>query len=251
MWDIGTPVAQGFGMRRFTLLAALLTLAGCASDAPAPDAQPDGVIVRVDQPLVLADDVVIPSDDDRLVDVLVEGDRLRFAYAGAPRLPFEVGSLIVGNEGAGYLGRVLDVAVDGDDRLVRIERASLDDLIESGSFRVQLEPSADEIREEGEVGARTSALGGRFDLVPTEVLDGSAWCEGLGGAELRLAHTLETTGIDTDFVFEKEGFLGVRKAGVTASGGATLTVVLETEGDLDARCAIDVLEALDWLGSVA
>lgn len=239
---------MGSGMRRFSFLAALLALAGCTSDVPPSDAQPDGVIVDLEQPIVLADGVVVPSDDDHLVDVMIEGDRLRFVYAGAPRLPFEVGSLIVGNEGAGYMGRVLEVTAEGNDRLVRLEAVGLDDVIESGAFRVQLEPSADEIRDEGEVGARSSALGGRFDLVPTEVLDGSGWCEGVGGAELRLSHTLETTGIDTDLVFEKEGLLGIRKAGVTASGGASLTVVLETEGELDARCAIDVLEALNARG---
>lgn len=230
-------------------LLATLALAACAAEAPAHEPTPEGVIATVERPLTLADDVVVPSDDARLLDVSFEDDgRLRFVYAGAPQLPFSVGSVIVGNEGRGYMGRVVDVEHVGDDRLVSIEPVGLDEVVVDGAFRVQLEPDAAEIVVEGDVGGLASPLGGRFDLVPREILDGAGFCEGLGGASLRVSHALETSSIGTDFVFEREGLLGVRKAGVTATGGVTLTVVLETEGELDARCAVDVLEALNARG---
>ncbi|MBX3245645.1 MAG: hypothetical protein KF901_00540 [Myxococcales bacterium] len=231
------------------LVLALALSAACAAETPAHEPTPEGVIATIERPLVLADDVVVPSDDARLLEVRFEDDgRLRFVYAGAPERPIGIGAVIVGNEGRGYMGRVLEVEAAGDDRLVRFEPVGLDEVIEDGAFRVQLEPDAAEILVEGDVGGLVSPLGGRFDLVPREILDGAGFCEGLGGASLRVSHELETSSIGTDFVFEREGLLGVRKAGVTATGGVILTVVLETEGDLDARCAVDVLEALNARG---
>lgn len=227
----------------------LLLAVGCAADGGSGTSLPEGVDVDVTEPLTLNEGVRVIQGDSALLDVTLEADgRLRFHYVGAPELDFAAGDMIVGNEGPGYMGRVLTIDADGDDRLVSLEPVGLDEIIAEGAFSVHMTPDQSEFVEvTDEVGGRSDALGGNFDLIPAEVLDGAGVCEGMGAASVRLTHHLETRGIDTDFVFEKSGF-SVRKAGVTVTGGATLTLVLETSGTIDVACAADIIDYLNRRG---
>ena len=118
-------------MTHCTRISCLLALAvGCAAPASNDMPLPSGVGVTVEQELVLEDDVRVPSDDRNLLGVELEPDgRLRFRYASAPEIDFQVGEVIVGNEGRGYQGRVLEIAMDGNDRLVSFEPVGLDEVL--------------------------------------------------------------------------------------------------------------------------
>lgn len=237
-------------MTHFSRISCLLALAvGCAAPTSDDMPLPSGVGVTIDEPLVLEDDVRVPSDDRNLLGVDLEDDgRLRFRYATTPEIDFQVGEVIVGNEGRGYQGRVLDIAMDGNDRLVTFDPVGLDEVLAQGAFTLRATPEETELApvDDG-VGSRSDALFGSFDLVPTEILDGAGSCEGVGYGQLRFRHQLQTRGLDTEVTFDRSGF-SVRRAGVVVRGGATLTLEVETNGAVDAQCALDVIDALNRAG---
>lgn len=248
---LGTRKGLSTLMNHFARISCLLALAvGCAAPTSNDAPLPTGVGVTIDEPLVLAEDVRVPSDDRNLMGVELEADgRLRFRYATAPEIDFQVGEVIVGNEGRGYQGRVLDIAMDGTDRLVTFEPVGLDEVLEEGAFTLRATPEETEIVpvEEDGVGSRSDALLGSFDLVPTEILDGAGSCEGVGYGQISFRHNLQTRGLDTEVTFDRSGF-SINRAGVTIRGGATLTLELETNGSVDAQCALDVIDALNRAG---
>ena len=236
-------------MRKLTRLFCLFALAaGCAG--PSDDAPTAGVDIAIEQPLVLESDVRLPGDDARFLGVSQEADgRFRFRYEAEPEIDFAVGDVLVGNEDRGYQGRVLDIATDGFDRLVTLEPVGLDEVLAEGAFTVRAIPEETELRPVAEdgVGSRSDALLGTFDLVPQEILDGAGSCEGVAAGQIRFKHHLQTRGLDTKVTFDTSGF-SVNRAGVTVSGGATLTLELETNAAVDAQCALDVIDALNRQG---
>ncbi|MAQ18203.1 MAG: hypothetical protein CMN30_25830 [Sandaracinus sp.] len=236
-------------LTRLTVLLAFA--AACAAPAAEQTGPlPEGVRLSVDSPLVLADDVRVPSDDGRLRNVTIEDDgRLRFVYSGTPEIDFVTGQVIVGNEGQGYMGRVLDIAADGDDRLVALEPVGLDEVLAEGAFTLNVMPNEEEFTQvlDDGVGSRADALGGSYELVPTEILDGAGSCEGVAAGQITFRHSLETRGLDTELVFDRSGFT-INEAGVKVTGGATLRAEIETTGTVDAQCALDVIDALNRAG---
>ena len=225
--------------------------AACAAPSGSPSGPlPAGVGLTVDRALVLADDVRVPSDDDNLVAVDLEADgRFRFRYSGAPRVDFAAGQVVVGNEGLGYMGRVLDIAEEGNDRLVTLVPVGLDEVLADGAFTLQVTPDESEfmaVSEDG-VGSRADALGGSYELVPQEVLDGAGSCEGTAVGQIKFRHQLQTRGLDTELIFDRSGF-SINEAGVTVTGGVTLKLEVETAGAVDAQCTLDVIDALNRAG---
>ncbi|MEM1414765.1 MAG: hypothetical protein AAGH15_07685 [Myxococcota bacterium] len=233
-------------MKHLVPALAVLVLVACATDAAPLDDSPASVEVALERPITLQAAVRVLEDEAEVLDASVAADgrlRLRFAPGRVPLLA--AGEVIVGNEGAGYMGRVLAVWPDGAEALlVELEPVGLDEVIEDGAFRVHLVPDAEEIVAVDGVGRAASPLGGSFDLVPTALLDGAAWCEGLGEGAIELEPSFETDGLETDLIFDRRGLFGIQRAGVEVSGGATLTLTLRTSGELDARCMADLLEAI-------
>ncbi|MBX3251449.1 MAG: hypothetical protein KF901_30000 [Myxococcales bacterium] len=209
------------------------------------------VQLAISRPLTLARGVVVPSDDGRLVEVALEpSGELRFVYGGTPERPFDVGSLLVGDDGPGYMGRVLAIRDEGRTRWVTLEPVGLDEIVEDGAFEASFDladrfvDAGGGVPDVGEVGAVTSELGGRFSLVPGDLFDGAGSCSGAGLAGgVRLSHSLETRSLQTRVVFDREGLV-VRRAGVTANGRVATTLTLEADGQVDVRCMVDVLEVL-------
>lgn len=237
-----------------TTFVIALALVACTDPPPPPPAD-DDVEIAIERPLVLADDVVIPRDDPRFLGVTEEDDgRLRFRFDGGPARAIEVGAILVGHEGAGYQGRVTERALDGDDVVVRLDPVGLDAVIADGAFVLSMdlgERDGEDDDEDDEdaastadagVGRTESALGGRVALVPGEFLDGAGSCAGSRGITggVRFAHELETRSLRTNVIFDVEG-LSVRRAGVTATGLVATKLTFEADGEIDVRCALDVL----------
>ena len=243
----------GFDLCGPLLMVGMALGAGCAPPEPASQPLPAGVRLTVDQPLVLMDDVRVPTEDSMLRTVTVQSDgRLRFSYGGVAEIPFEVGQVIVGNEGRGYMGRVQAVADEGLDRWVTLTPVGLDEVLAEGAFTLRVQPDEEElafVSDDG-VGRRMDRLGGDFDLVPSEILDGAGSCEGVGAGAIRFRHHVQTRKLDTELIFKRSGFLGttVDKAGSIVRGGATLTLELQTSGAIDTQCSLDVIDALNRAG---
>ncbi|MCB9611360.1 MAG: hypothetical protein H6721_09240 [Sandaracinus sp.] len=232
-------------------VALVLVLVGC-SDAASPPPLEEGVSLTLRRPIVLADDVLIPRNDPRFEEVVFEDDeRLRFRFEGGPTRAWREGLLVVGNEGPGYMGRVVELAVEGDERVVRLAPVGLDEVVEDGAFELSLELG--DLAREGEleldtdagVGAVESALGRRVALVPGEFFDGAGSCAGSRGITggVQFSHSLETRSLRTNVIFDTEGF-DVRRAGVEATGLVATTLTFEADGEIDVRCMLDVLELL-------
>lgn len=239
-----------------TTFVIALALVACTDPPPPPPAD-DGVELTIERALVLADGVLIPRDDPRFLGVAEEDDgRLRFRFDGGPARAIEVGVILVGHEGAGYQGRVTERVLDGDDVVVRLDPVGLDEVIADGAFVLSLDlgerdrdgdgDDDDDDREapndDAGVGRMESALGGRVALVPGELLDGAGSCAGSRGITggVRFAHELETRSLRTNVIFDVDE-LSVRRAGVTATGLVATKLTFEADGEIDVRCALDVL----------
>lgn len=231
---------------RKALVLLAFTVACTNGPGPIEEELPEGVRVDVTEPIVLADDVVVVSDDPALVSVVLQDDgRLRFTYDAEPATPIAVGSVIVGDEEGGYMGRATEVdARSATEFDVAYEPVGLDEVIEEGAFFARISPNADEfVAASDEVGGRRSALGS-YELVPSELLDGAATCDGLAEGSIAFRHDFQTQDITTELIFEKRGLFGIQRAGATATGGASVRLTLITEGHVNADCLLDVLELL-------
>ncbi|MEM9072985.1 MAG: hypothetical protein AAGE52_31055 [Myxococcota bacterium] len=239
------------------LFAILLVAMGCSSSPnPVDEPLPEGVRVDVADPIVLQEDVVVVSDDANLLDVTALDDGfLQFLYSARPQESFDIGNVIVGNEGPGYMGRVAEVReVSNTELHVRIDPVGLDEVIDEGAFNVRILPNAaDFVTVMDGVGGRSSAIGGSATLVPREVLNGAGTCEGAVEGSISFTHEFETTDIDTEMIFDRRGLFGIQRAGMVATGGASVRLTVNTEGMVNADCLLDVLELLrvnpvEWTG---
>ncbi|MEO0323971.1 MAG: hypothetical protein AAF447_13510 [Myxococcota bacterium] len=230
----------------FVLLLGL-GLVACAAQDPSAADNPAGVEVAIDRPLTLEDDVRVLEDEGALRDVLLREDgRLRFVFEPGEVPALAEGTVLVGSVGEGFMGRVESATADGDDALlVDLTPVGLDEVVADGAFRVSLAPDGEAFEAVNDVGRSTSPLGRSFDLVPTTLLDGSVFCEGVGAIDVSFEPTFETRGLETELIFERRGLLGVQRAGVEVSGGATVTLTVTTRGELDARCVADIIEAIN------
>ncbi len=207
---------------------------------------PEGVRVDISEEIILNEDVLVVSDDPTLEGVeLLEDGFYQFTFSNAPEL-FATGTILVGDEGPGYMGRVAEVRASSPTVVdVRLDPVGLDEVIDEGSFFTRIVPNAEDfVATTDDVGGRRSGLGGTYDLVPTEILDGAGTCEGLAEGSISFRHEFKTTDVTTEFIFEKRGLFGIQRAGVTATGGAAVRLTLDTEGQVNADCLLDVLELL-------
>ncbi len=107
-------------MRLSLLLSSALLLAsvGCSSDVGGPVADPRELTderVRITSPIEYTDDLLFPELEGRLVDTLVEDERLVLTYDGEPAVLIEEGAVLAGGieRATPYLRRVLSVERDG------------------------------------------------------------------------------------------------------------------------------------------
>ena len=124
-------------LRRFLRLPAMLLLVGglvllSACDDSVTDPP---VLEEEEDPdeVVITDDAVVVSPETTPIQ-RVAGDTLVFQVSGSsPK--FEPGNVVVGEEGEGFLRRVVSVDVTEDQAVLVTEEASLVDVVERGTLR--------------------------------------------------------------------------------------------------------------------
>ncbi len=232
-------------LRLSCLLALCIPFLGCAATT-APPVEDNGAVVNVQNEIVLNPEVVLTGDDGALVDAqLLDDGRLELTYAGSPEVEFAAGDIIVGDQGDGYMVRVMAVEEGSNVRRVTTEAATLDDVIESGAFSVGLNPRTEEFILAGdETGGRSSALGGSFSFVNDGLVGGSTSCTGAGGGDVDFTYDFDTDELETEFLFDKSGFARINEVGVELQGSAAVTATLTTSGHVNVQCIMDVVEAL-------
>lgn len=79
-------------------------------------------------------DVVVVDEIDEIAVSDIENETITFRYAGDPSTPLEVGDIVVGTEGGGYLRRLMAVSESGTTVTAETEQVSLADAIEIGTL---------------------------------------------------------------------------------------------------------------------
>lgn len=82
--------------------------------------------------VIVTDDAVVVESENTLLDRVL-GDTLVFQLSDASP-EFQPGNVVVGEEGEGFLRRVIQVDVDGNEAVLITESASLVDVIEQGTL---------------------------------------------------------------------------------------------------------------------
>ena len=107
-------------------LVACLALVGCPSED----------VVAVDE-----------IEDIALADIEEEG--LTFSYDGDPGTPLEVGDIVTGTEGGGYLRRLMAVDQDGNTVVAETEQVSLAEALEVGVLDADVTFTAKDFADSG------------------------------------------------------------------------------------------------------
>ena len=114
------------GLYLTLILVSTLALMGCPSD---------DVVVIDDQPEISLDDI--------------SGDQLDFNYSGDPSQPLEVGDIVAGSEGGGYLRRLMALDQDGNVVTASTEQVSLAEAVEVGVLDAQVEFTSKDFAKAG------------------------------------------------------------------------------------------------------
>lgn len=140
-------------MKKFWTLFCLLALGftapllqGCQKDA---DETPPPTTSPADGPLIARDNVVVVDSVRHRLDrtpALLAAGTYRFTDSGGP-LSAPVGSVIVGDQGWGFLRKVTAVTVSGNQTTLQTEQASLDDVFSGGTLKLNI--SSDSLRGKG------------------------------------------------------------------------------------------------------
>ncbi len=183
-------------MRLSLLLSCALLLAGlgCSSDVGGPVADPRELTderVRITTPIEYTDDLLFPELDGRLVDTLVEDERLVLTYDGEPAVLVEEGAVLAGGieRSTPYLRRVLSVERDGLVFTVATRPALPEEAIRNGAWHYTVgEPYtqaqlADALEED------------RFDALLEEAEQSRNNDLGVGG---RMDTLIDEDGVDED-----------------------------------------------------
>lgn len=175
-------------------LASVFAFA-CTTDTPSTET-PDreAAVDRVDvlgEPTLTADAFVIQGED-ALRGVEVYEDRLVFVYDGEPAAYPEVGNVVTGIEGGGFIRRIMTARLEGNRLTCDTESAFLADFFEDLSFHATFSPPPDFVTDES--GRRVDALTSGLSFPSIDVNEA---CSLAGGARVELK-------IDIDPVFELE-----------------------------------------------
>ena len=168
-------------LRRFLRLPAMLLLVGglvllSACDDSVTDPP---VLEEEEDPdeVVITDDAVVVSPETTPIQ-RVAGDTLVFQISDASP-EFEPGNVVVGEEGEGFLRRIVSVDVIGNEAVLITEEASLVDVVERGtlqeSFQMQAAlrtgPQWEVVRTAPGVTADATTLGIELDDVELPSID--------------------------------------------------------------------------------
>jgi len=124
------------------LLSFFVIQYGCKKDdKPDPEPQPT-------DELILSEDVV-EIDTIQMGSPVIEGDNYTFTDNG--NLPqFEVGDIIVGNSGYGYMRKVTSISTQGDDIVLTTSQATLEEVIENCNIKDSIKLTLDKAIYKGQ-----------------------------------------------------------------------------------------------------
>lgn len=114
---------------------------GIYSIEPYPGGRP--TTVEIIRPITLAPEVRHPETDPAFARAEVADDAIRYHYDASPSLELMAGDIVVGEEGGGYLRRVLEVTVL-DSQTVELQtfQADFTEVLADGHFIVESGPPA-------------------------------------------------------------------------------------------------------------
>ncbi|MCB9677256.1 MAG: hypothetical protein H6737_19210 [Alphaproteobacteria bacterium] len=190
-----------------------LLAAACSGPFTAPDGTDAN---NDDQDAVVLQPETVLLDDLAGVQALdVETDQLVLHTDGSA-LPVEVGSVVVGRMGGGYLREVLDVVDQGDRIVLRTRQADLSQAVVNGKAKAQI-LIAEELRS-----ATTWDLGGRV------LVDETLWSDAEGDYVEVTAFIADGSHVTIDpvFDFDLELFNG---SWVDAEFSSTVTLDYEAD----------------------
>ena len=124
------------------LLSFFVIQYGCKKDdKPDPEPQPtDELIVSED---------IVEIDTIQMGSPVIEGDNYTFTDNG--NLPqFEVGDIIVGNSGYGYMRKVTSISTQGDDIVLTTSQATLEEVIENCNIKDSIKLTLDKAIYKGQ-----------------------------------------------------------------------------------------------------
>ncbi len=87
---------------------------------------------------IIADHVRVIDDNPDIILGEVDGNEYVFTYTGSGQPNLQSGDILVGTENGGYLRKVVNVTLDGQQMHVETEKASLAEAVEQGSLSVNL-----------------------------------------------------------------------------------------------------------------
>jgi hypothetical protein len=234
------------------------------ADAQSPAGLPSPGQIEVTEPLQLAERARVPENEPGFLSAELLERGLVIAHDG--RLPaFEVGDVLGGTAGGGYLARVVAVrAAEAGRFVLDTEPAHLTELIREGEIHIRydaldyvrrLDEAVLAARDRGdddgeEIGRSVEALkvgGAAFiDLLdlPAAALPASCGV-GIGGsADLDVTATLSPS-IDLDLKIGAKGGGNpapeLKRFRLVASGMLQVDATLHATGTLAGRCSVDLL----------
>ena len=231
--------------RLATLVASAgfaLALPSCSGepDPSAPRSESPPVSVEVIRPLQLTDAARLPEQDPNLSRVEVEVDQLRLYYDKAPTLNFDVGNVVGGVLGGGYIRRVTQLTTDGTVVTASTKPAELVEFIRDGAFRVRQVPAADDWT----TGKQASALEVRVPLLD---VGGPVTCAAGTDALLEVEPVFDLLDADLDVAVDikpdAQGNRGkLEHARYVFSGSVEAGVKASYVGSLVGACELDIGE---------
>ena len=241
-----TTANQAFQASRLLLAAALAgTAIGCVNEPPVQVEEEHPEVIILEE-LVLTEAARQVELDTAFANMDIQADRLIVGYRGAPMIPISVGNVLGGNEGGGYIRRVIAVNDLGDGRIEYLtEEAALPDFFGAGEFEVRW------------VGGNAVAPGGEGDAFAEEALSlnftrsgENRWCNAAAGGNIEVTPNLQTS-ISPNY---RVSFTGGFKASATLSGSVTAGVTVNANANGTFNCAANLgtvltpaqLAAVSW-----
>ena len=205
----------------------LAIISGCSKDKDSAPTAPD------EQDIIISDSTVV-IDSTELSEPEIEGDTYTFTFTGDPP-DIAVGDVMVGQTGGGYLRRVTDVSIQGNQIELTTDQASLTDAIEQGSMQDELQLRIDD-------GNRINSQDKLYGMEPIYLGDGVAVADGgisLDGVNLFDGTvggvTLRSTITEGHIEFEPSLDLGFRIANCSIEEFHAIA-----NGTLDFACTVDL-----------
>ena len=115
----------------FFIFIIIVFVFNCSKDSTGPDDNGD------EDEVIISENVVVIEDMD-LSDPIIDSTMYTFTFVGDPP-DINVGDVIVGQTGLGYLRKVISVEIEGNEIILETEQASLTDVIEQCNIQNTIE----------------------------------------------------------------------------------------------------------------